>query len=126
MRSKHCFVLLNTFPYNNGHLMIVPNRHIASLDLLSTDEMFDINQVLIVMVKILSKILHPHGFNIGMNLGRIAGAGIDKHIHMHIVPRWSGDTNFMPVIANTKVVSQSLNELQSQIKKHMLRYAKKS
>ncbi|MEI8350572.1 MAG: HIT domain-containing protein [Candidatus Omnitrophota bacterium] len=126
LRSKYCFVLLNTFPYNNGHIMVVPNRHIASLEFLSTQEMLDMNKTLVTMIRVLRKVLRPHGFNVGINLGRVSGAGIDKHLHMHLVPRWSGDTNFMPVVAHTKVISQSLHSLQGEIKKYVSRYVEKS
>ncbi|HIE36350.1 MAG TPA: HIT domain-containing protein [Candidatus Omnitrophica bacterium] len=116
-RSLKCFVLLNIFPYNNGHLMVVLNRHISSLEKLNDEEILDINKTIIKMIKVLKKILKPQGINIGINIGKIAGAGIENHLHFHIVPRWLGDTNFMPVLSNTKVISQSLRELYNQIKK---------
>jgi ATP adenylyltransferase len=117
LRSKYCFVLLNTFPYNNGHLMVVSNRHISSLQKLNDKEILDINKVVIKTVALLKKILSPQGFNIGINIGKCAGAGVEKHLHIHIVPRWSGDTNFMPVLADTKIVPQSLKDLYKNIKK---------
>ncbi|MFH1317700.1 MAG: HIT domain-containing protein [Candidatus Omnitrophota bacterium] len=117
LRSAHCYVVLNTFPYNNGHLMVVSNRHIAFLDNLSDSEILDMNKTLIKVKNILKKVLSPSGFNVGINLGKVSGAGVDKHLHIHIVPRWLGDTNFMPVTANTKIVSQSLEALYIQIKK---------
>jgi ATP adenylyltransferase len=116
-RSLKCFVLLNIFPYNNGHLMVALNRHISSLEKLNDEEILDINKTIIKMIKVLKKILKPQGLNIGINIGKIAGAGIESHLHFHIVPRWLGDTNFMPVLSNTKVISQSLKELYNQIKK---------
>ncbi|MCP4653515.1 MAG: HIT domain-containing protein [Candidatus Omnitrophica bacterium] len=116
-RSKHCFVILNLFPYNNGHLMVVPNRHVDSLERLTDSEILDINSTTKKMLIILKKSLKCQGFNIGMNIGKMAGAGIDKHIHSHIVPRWLGDTNFMPSIAKTKVISQSLKGLYALLKK---------
>ena len=99
--------------------MIVPKRHVKSLDDLKEAELLDMNKALIKIKSILKKILNPGGFNIGMNIGKVAGAGIANHIHTHIVPRWLGDVNCMPVIANTKVVSQSLKELYTRIKKNL-------
>lgn len=119
LRSKYCFAILNTYPYNNGHLMIVPKRHVKSLEDLKEAELLDMNNTLIKIKSTLKRILNPGGFNIGMNIGKAAGAGIANHIHTHIVPRWLGDINFMPVIANTKVVSQSLEELYAKIKKNL-------
>ena len=107
-RSKHCFVILNRFPYNNGHLMIVPYKHTNDVLQLSDEELLDLQLTLNKSVQVLRNIMNPHAMNIGMNLGRTAGAGIDEHVHYHIVPRWDGDTNFMPIIAGTKVVSESL------------------
>ena len=107
-RSRQCFVILNRFPYNNGHLMVVPYRHTSDVLKLSDDELLDLQQTINKSVKVLRNVMNPHAMNIGMNLGRTAGAGIDEHIHYHIVPRWDGDTNFMPIIAGTKVVSESL------------------
>ncbi|MCQ9205548.1 MAG: HIT domain-containing protein [Omnitrophica bacterium] len=117
LRSVHCFAVLNTFPYNNGHMMIVLNQHRKSFQNLTDSELLDMNKTLIKCKSILKKILKPTGFNIGMNIGKVAGAGIDKHIHMHLLPRWVGDTNFMPALANTKIISQSLGELYKKIKK---------
>ena len=97
--------------------MVAPKRHIKSLEKLHNDEILDIMLTVNTITSAIQKLLHPEGFNIGMNIGKVAGAGIDSHLHIHIVPRWRGDTNFMPVISNTKVISQSLDELFSQIKK---------
>lgn len=99
--------------------MIVPRKHLKSLDDLKEAEVLDMNKVLIKIKSALKKILNPSGFNIGMNIGRVAGAGIANHLHTHIVPRWLGDINCMPVIANTKVVSQSLEELYLRLKKNL-------
>ena len=107
-RSRHAFILMNRYPYTNGHLMLVPNRHMASIETLNDEERLDLFQLLDVSVRLLKKALHPHGFNIGMNLGRISGAGLPGHLHLHVVPRWEGDTNFMPVLTGTKVISDSL------------------
>lgn len=117
LRSSHCFAVLNTYPYNNGHVMIVPRRHIRSLEDLREEELLDINKTLIKTKSTLKIILKPLGFNIGMNIGKVAGAGVDKHLHIHIVPRWPGDTNFMPVTAATKVISQSLKGLYEKFER---------
>jgi ATP adenylyltransferase len=109
-RYKSAFIIMNRFPYNNGHLMVVPKRHIGDIHKLKFDEQTDLFKLIQLSVKALQQVMVPHGFNIGMNLGRIAGAGIEDHLHFHIVPRWDGDTNFMPIISNTKVVSESLEK----------------
>ena len=118
-RSSHCFVILNTFPYNNGHLMVVPYRHIDDPQKLTDSEMLDINKTTNKMVSILKKSLKPSGFNIGLNIGKYAGAGIEKHIHTHVVPRWLGDTNFMPALSDTRVIPQSLDALYKALKAHL-------
>ncbi len=105
-RGKKCFVLLNTFPYNNGHLMVAPYRHLANLEDLNREELSELMGLVSRSVGWLKKALKPEGFNIGMNLGKIAGAGIEDHLHIHIVPRWSGDANFMPTIAQVKVIPE--------------------
>lgn len=107
-KSKLTFTVLNLFPYNNGHLMIVPYRHIDSLELLTAEENSEIMYQLQLAQKALKQIYNPDGFNLGANLGRVSGAGIADHIHFHIVPRWNGDTNFMPVLGEVKVISQDL------------------
>lgn len=110
-KSKHTFALLNTYPYNNGHVMVAPYRHAASLELLFGSETADLMK-LINKVKVrLDRKLSPQGYNIGLNVGRAAGAGFAGHVHVHIVPRWVGDTNFMPMTADTKVVSESLDAM---------------
>ena len=118
LRSKHAFAILNTFPYNNGHVMVVSNRHVSSIEKLKDEETLDINKVLVIMISALKTVLRPAGFNVGINLGKVAGAGIDKHMHIHIVPRWLGDTNFMPVLSDTKIISQSLSELYGKLIEH--------
>lgn len=109
-RGETTFVILNRFPYNNGHLMIVPYRHTCDLDSFSDTESLECMHMLTLSKKILAETMQPHGFNIGMNLGRIAGAGIADHLHFHIVPRWDGDTNFMPILGHAKVVSEALEK----------------
>jgi len=108
--------MLNAYPYNNGHLMIAPLKHVASLEALNKGELLDLFEHLNNTKILLEDILKPDGFNIGINLSRSAGAGIPGHLHIHIVPRWRGDTNFMPVIFGTKVISQSLEELYKKLK----------
>jgi ATP adenylyltransferase len=111
-----CYVLMNLYPYNTGHLMIVPYIHSADLAQLApaiADELFGLTRR---SVAILSAALAPHGFNIGMNLGRTAGAGIDEHLHMHIVPRWDGDANFMPIVGGTKLIPESLDQTYAKLR----------
>ncbi len=115
-RGRFCFSVLNIYPYNNGHLMVAPFRHVNDLNKLKKEELWDLILNLNEVKSILEKILKPQGFNIGINIGRVAGAGFPGHVHIHIVPRWKGDTNFMPVTAETKVLSQSLVELYKKIK----------
>ncbi len=107
-RGKKSFIILNKFPYNSGHLMIAPYRHTGRIESLKKDEMLEIFEFLKISVSALKKAIKPHGFNIGLNLGRIAGAGFPGHLHFHVVPRWSGDTNFMPVIGETKVIPEEI------------------
>lgn len=116
-RGKNCFVILNLYPYNTGHLMVVPNRHVAKLEELTDSEAKEMMTVSSRSVAALKKALKPQGFNLGMNLERAAGAGIAEHIHMHVVPRWNGDTNFMPLLANAKVLSLSLESVYRKLKK---------
>ena len=115
-RSARSIVILNRFPYNNGHLLIAPARHIPDLDTASNEELLELTKLIRESQKALSLTLKPHGFNVGMNFGRCAGAGLPDHFHIHIVPRWDGDTNFMSVCSDTKVISQSLAELFEQLK----------
>lgn len=110
-RGRWVFVVLNRYPYNNGHLMVVPYRHVGQLEALTAREWTGMLQMSRQLIARLQRTIHPQGFNIGLNLGRVAGAGIPGHLHIHIVPRWNGDTNFMPLLAQTKVISQSLDEL---------------
>lgn len=108
-KSKHSFSILNIYPYNNGHVMVAPYRHVKSLEYLSGEELKDLMGLVIKTKKTLDKKLKPHGYNIGLNIGKTAGAGFAGHIHVHIVPRWNGDTNFMPSTCGTKVMSESLD-----------------
>lgn len=111
LRTPRSVVLLNRYPYNNGHLLIAPNAHKAALDLLDSEELLDVMETLRRMVAVLQDLMKPEGFNIGLNLGKVAGAGLPGHLHWHIVPRWNGDTNFMPVLGDTRVINQSLEAL---------------
>lgn len=115
-RRTHCFVIMNRYPYNAGHLMVVPNREVAELAALTAEERFDLMNTLCEAEAVLKRVFKPDGMNIGMNLGREAGAGVPNHLHIHLVPRWNGDTNFMPVLADVKVVSESLAETQQRLK----------
>ena len=118
VREEQAFALLNRYPYNNGHLMIAPYRHVGRLDALKPGEWLAMLRVSQRLMKRLDQTLHPHGFNVGFNLGVVGGAGIPGHLHLHIVPRWNGDTNFMPVLAHTKIISQSLEELYRLLATH--------
>ena len=111
LRTALSVVVLNRFPYNNGHLLVAPRAHKGSLVELDARELLDTMETLQRMLRLLDRSLHPDGSNIGLNLGRVAGAGLPGHLHWHIVPRWAGDTNFMPVLTDTKVLSQSLDAL---------------
>ena len=110
-RGAHTIVMLNRYPYNNGHLLIAPLAHLATLDKLSPDVQLELMQTITRHTDILARRMNAEGFNIGLNLGRVAGAGVPGHLHWHVVPRWSGDTNFMPVIADLRVIPQSLDAL---------------
>jgi ATP adenylyltransferase len=107
-RGKHNLIILNAYPYNPGHLLIAPYRHIGDLGDMKEEELKEHFDLIKKSVKLLGDIIKPAGFNVGMNLGRVAGAGLADHIHSHVVPRWQGDTNFMPVVAETKVLSEAL------------------
>ncbi len=110
------FIIMNRYPYNNGHLLIAPVRHIGLVEGLNDDEIITIHRLLNRAINALNQTMHPDGFNIGLNLGRVAGAGLIDHIHYHLVPRWQGDTNFMPVLTETKVLSEALVQTYKRIK----------
>jgi ATP adenylyltransferase len=115
-RATHCYIVMNRYPYNSGHLMVVPYAHtadLAGLDATCAEELFHLSRR---CVAVLEQVYQAHGFNLGMNLGRTAGAGIDEHLHMHIVPRWNGDTNFMPLIGGTKLVPVTLEHTYQQLR----------
>ncbi len=115
-RDRTCFALLNTYPYTGGHLMVVPYKQTPDLNGLTEAEMADLMTLARRCQNALAKVMKPDGFNIGINLGKVAGAGILEHVHIHVVPRWLGDTNFMPVLANTTVVPQALKELAASLR----------
>ncbi len=117
LRGEHSFIIMNKYPYNNGHLMVAPFRHTADISELNEAEALEMHRFLVLARQILQETMAPHGFNIGINLGVAAGAGIADHLHMHIVPRWSGDTNFMPVFSDVRVVPQHLEETWRHLRK---------
>ncbi|ASI99718.1 HIT family protein [Thermococcus celer] len=115
-RGRYSFVIMNNYPYNPGHVMIAPYRHVGRWEDLTDEELLEIMRLSQLMIKVIKKVMNPDGFNMGVNLGRVAGAGIEDHVHLHIVPRWNGDTNFMPVVADTKVIPESLQEAYEELK----------
>ncbi|MBW1978869.1 MAG: HIT domain-containing protein, partial [Deltaproteobacteria bacterium] len=108
--------MMNRFPYNNGHLLVAPLRHVAQMEDLSDEETLDLLRIVRESIGILRKVMQPEGFNVGMNLGRIAGAGMEEHMHFHIVPRWSGDTNFMTVLGEVRVIPEHIKETHRKLK----------
>jgi ATP adenylyltransferase len=115
-RSEMSFLVLNKFPYNNGHLMAVPYRHVDTLEALTAAEAVDMMALVSLGIRALRRSTNPEGFNIGVNIGKIAGAGVIDHVHTHVVPRWGGDTNFMPVLADIRLIPQDLNETYRELK----------
>ncbi|MBI4260872.1 MAG: HIT domain-containing protein [Actinobacteria bacterium] len=115
-RGERGFVVLNAYPYNPGHLMVAPFRHVADLGELDDDEVLDVGRLLQVAERTLREEMSPDGFNLGMNLGRVAGAGVPGHLHWHVVPRWNGDTNFMPVVGETRVLPESLEDTYRKLR----------
>ena len=116
VRDRTCFALLNRYPYNGGHLMIVPYKEVPDLNGLTDEEVADLWKLVRRCINALTTLMKPDGFNVGINLGKVAGAGILEHLHIHIVPRWTGDTNFMPVIAGTGVVPDALKEIAAKLR----------
>jgi len=109
-RGKFSFVIINKYPYNNGHIMVAPYKHTGNLGEINKNEMLEMAVIIQKWQQVIQKAMNPDGFNIGMNIGKIAGAGFEDHLHYHLVPRWNGDTNFMPIIGETKVVPMSIDE----------------
>jgi len=122
LEGKTAFVMLNAYPYTNGHLMIIPFRHLGSLEDLLPEERIEIFALMDISVRVLKEAMNPDGFNIGINLGRAAGAGIDDHIHVHVVPRWSGDTNFMSVVGDIRVIPDDILKCCEQLKCDFKKY----
>ena len=116
-RGRYCFVILNAYPYNNGHVMVVPYEHASDLTGLATEVAQELFTFTRRAVDALRRAMQPSGFNIGMNLGQVAGAGIADHLHMHVVPRWAGDTNFMSVVGETRLIPQSLDDTWTVLRK---------
>jgi ATP adenylyltransferase len=115
-RGKKCFVIMNLYPYNAGHLMVIPYQVTPNLSDLDDEAKLELMNLIDLSMKALQEVCKPHGFNIGANIGHVAGGSVDSHLHFHIVPRWNGDTNFMPVVAETKVISHDMQELYRQLK----------
>jgi ATP adenylyltransferase len=116
VRDRTCFALLNRYPYNGGHLMVVPYKEVADLNGLTDEEAADLWKLVRRCLNALTAVMKPDGFNVGINLGKVAGAGILEHLHIHVVPRWNGDTNFMPVIADTSVLPDALKEIAAKLR----------
>jgi len=114
--GRRCFVILNKYPYNNGHLMVVPHRHVGRLALLEADELLELSTMTQLAERALTEAYAPHGFNMGLNLGRPAGAGVLDHLHFHVVPRWNGDTNFMSVVGETRVLPEELTATAARLR----------
>ena len=121
VRDRSCFALLNRYPYNGGHLMVVPYKEVADLHGLTDEELADLWKLVRRCITALTAAMKPDGFNVGINLGKVAGAGIAEHLHVHIVPRWNGDTNFMPVIAHTSVVPDALKAIADRLRNELAR-----
>lgn len=114
-RGRHSFIIMNAYPYNAGHLMVAPCRHVANLEDLSDAERNELFGLVSRSIAVMKQVFNAEGFNVGMNLGRVAGAGIDSHIHVHVVPRWAGDTNFMPVTGDIRIVNQAVLETYDKL-----------
>jgi ATP adenylyltransferase len=114
-RGEHAFVVLNLYPYNSGHVLVCPYRHVATYDNATPDEVAEIGSLTQTAMRVLTEVSRAHGFNIGMNQGRVAGAGIAEHLHQHIVPRWALDSNFFPIIAETKALPRLLGEVRAEL-----------
>jgi ATP adenylyltransferase len=121
-RGKHVFVIMNAFPYNNGHLMIVPYREVALYEALTRDEQVEIAVAIDHCIQWLRIALKPEGFNVGMNLGKAAGAGLPRHMHVHVVPRWAGDTNFMPAIGDIKIIPEAIRDTYDALRNAIASY----
>ena len=116
-RGKTCFVIVNRYPYNSGHMMAAPYRHIGDIEKLTVEERHELMDLCVDCKKVLKAAMYPDAFNVGFNLGHAAGAGVAEHLHMHIVPRWNGDTNFMPVLADTRCVPEAIEKTAELLRK---------
>jgi ATP adenylyltransferase len=114
-RGERCFTMLNAYPYTSGHVMVAPYRHVSELEDLDDGELLDLMRLARRAMRAAREVMSPDGFNVGLNLGEVAGAGIADHLHLHVVPRWQGDTNFMPVIADTRVLPQALKDTREEL-----------
>ncbi|MCX8116379.1 MAG: HIT domain-containing protein [Desulfobacterota bacterium] len=123
-RGTHGFVMMNRYPYNNGHLMVMPSRHLTDLEALTPSESKELMDLLKISLRVLKASLRPEGFNIGVNIGKVSGAG-ENHLHFHIVPRWSGDTNFMPIIGETKIMPEHLSKTFQKLRQAFVNQAPK-
>jgi ATP adenylyltransferase len=119
-KGKLSYIIMNLYPYNNGHLMVIPYKHTSNFQDLNNEELIEMMDLLKLAQQALTEILHPEGFNIGLNQGKCAGAGIDQHLHFHIVPRWNGDTNFMPVLGEVKIISQDLIDTKKKLQNYIV------
>ncbi len=119
-RRGKAFVIMNKFPYANGHVMVVPERHVGRLEALTDEELLDMMSLVKICSTLLRDVLDAEGLNVGINMGRAAGAGLEEHVHIHIVPRWFGDTNFMPILGETKVISEHLEETYRKLRARFL------
>jgi ATP adenylyltransferase len=113
--GKSCFVMINRYPYASGHLMIIPLRHVGEIEELTGEERNEIFSLLDITVKVLKKAMNPGGFNVGLNIGKAAGAGIAEHLHLHVIPRWEGDTNFMSVVGNMRVIPEDVQTTAAKL-----------
>ena len=113
--GKHCYIILNKYPYNSGHILVVPFRHISKLEDMFMEEKLEMAGLMDTSIRILNEVMNPEGFNIGMNIGKAGGAGVESHLHLHIVPRWPGDTNFATVLGETRVVPEKVEETRDTL-----------
>ena len=118
LEGKTAYVMLNLYPYINGHLMVIPYRHVCKMDDLSAEEKLELFELTSLALNALKEVLHPEGFNVGINLGKAAGAGVDDHIHIHVVPRWVGDTNFMTIVGEVRVIPDDIKKTWESLAPH--------
>jgi len=114
--GENALIMLNLYPYNNGHLLIAPKSHVPSLTDLKDEELCELMKLTVKGIRLLKLVMKPHGFNVGINIGKVAGAGLEDHVHIHVVPRWEGDTNFMPIVSDTKVIPEAVYDTYEKLK----------